>query len=128
VNSTPPLKRHSGLRIVPIRGKGRGVVCNRLLKKGTLLEVAPIIKMTKDDKIPDACILSNYPFEWDEAPYERAFVIGIIALLNHSSDPNCWTECDIENDVFRVRALKDIPAGTELVHDYGVDPWFKYKK
>lgn len=127
MNSTPPLTRHTGLRLVPIAGKGRGVITTRPLKKGTLLEVAPIIKLTPDDEIPDQCVLSNYPFEWDEAPYTKAFVIGIVALLNHSSKPNCWTECDLERDVFRVRALMDIPANTELVHDYGVDPWFKMR-
>lgn len=128
MNSTPPLTRHSGLRVVPIAGKGRGVITTKALKKGTLLEVAPIIKLTADDTIPDECILSNYPFEWDEPPFKRAFVIGIIALLNHSKKPNCWSECDLEKDVFRLRTLHDVEAGVELVHDYGVDPWFKMKK
>lgn len=36
------------------------------------------------------------------------------SYMNHSCDPNCWLDSD-----FSMVARKDIPAGAELVVDYG---------
>ncbi len=115
------------LKLVTVEGKGRGVVANRPIKKGKLIEAGPIIRMKKKDKIPKDCVLSNYPFEWDDKPWNRAFPLGWAGLLNHSDKPNCKIECNIEGEVLEITAIKSIAKGEELVWDYGIKPWFDVK-
>jgi hypothetical protein len=117
--------RRDLVKLVPIDGKGRGVVATKRIKQDTLIEAAPVVRMTKRDILPARTVLSHYPFEWDEAPYEQAFALGWIALVNHSDTPNCRCEVDFEDQVIRIFSLVDIPRGTELSHNYGVTPWFE---
>ena len=116
------------LELVPIKGKGRGVIATRAIAKGTLVEQSPVIKMKKADRLDRSTVLSHYPFEWDEKPYVQAFPLGFAGLLNHSDEPNCKIETDIEGDVLCIYTLRDIAAGEELVWNYGIDPWFDVAK
>lgn len=116
------------LELVPIAGKGRGVIATRAIKKGVVVEAGPVIKMKKADRLDRSTVLSHYPFEWDEKPYVQAFPLGWAGLLNHSDTPNCKIEADIENDVLEIRTLRKIEAGEELVWNYGIDPWFDVAK
>ena len=116
------------LELVAIKGKGRGVVTKRAIKKGVMIEAGPVIKMTDDDALDRSTVLSHYPFQWDEPPYTQAFPLGWAGLLNHSDTPNCKIESDIEGDVLCIETLRPIKAGEELVWDYGIDPWFDVKK
>ena len=116
------------LELVPIKGKGRGVVATRAIKKGTIVEAGPVIKMKKKDRLDRTTVLSHYPFQWDEPPYVHAFPLGYAGLLNHSDKPNCKIESDIEGDVLCIETLRDIKPGEELVWNYGIDPWFKVTK
>ena len=112
------------LKLVPIDGKGRGVIATSAIKKGKLIEASPVIKMKKADRLDRSTVLSHYPFEWDEAPYVQAFPLGFAGLLNHSDKPNCKIEADIEGDVLCIYAIKAIAKGDELTWNYGIDPWF----
>jgi SET domain-containing protein len=113
------------LQLVPIRGKGRGVIATRPIARGKLVEASPVIRMKKRDRLDRSSVLSNYPFEWDDPPYVQAFPLGFAGLLNHSATPNCKIEADIEGEVLCIYTLKNVPAGAELTWDYGIDPWFK---
>jgi SET domain-containing protein len=112
------------LKLVPIDGKGRGVVTTRAIKRGRLVEASPVIKMKKRDRLDRSTVLSHYPFEWNQPPYVQAFPLGFAGLLNHSDTPNCKIESDIKGEVLCTYALRDIAAGEELVWNYGIDPWF----
>jgi|JI10StandDraft_1071094.scaffolds.fasta_scaffold28647_7 SET domain-containing protein len=116
------------LELVPIKGKGRGVVATRAISKGTIVEAGPVIKMKKRDRLDRSTVLSHYPFQWDEPPYVHAFPLGYAGLLNHSDKPNCKIESDIEGDVLCIETIADIAPGDELVWNYGIDPWFKVSK
>ena len=116
------------LKLVPIAGKGRGVVTTRAIKKGKLIEAGPVIRMKKVDRLDRSTVLSNYPFEWKDKPYVQAFPLGYAGLLNHSDTPNCKIESDIEGDVLCIETLRRIKAGEELTWNYGIDPWFKVTK
>ncbi len=113
------------LKLVPIKGKGRGVVTTRPIKRGRLVEASPVIRMKKRDRLDRSTVLSHYPFEWDDPPYVHAFPLGFAGLLNHSSTPNCKIEADIAGEVLCIYTLKPVPAGEELTWDYGIDPWFE---
>ncbi len=119
---TPPGDR---IDLVPLPGKGRGVVATRRIRKGTLIEAAPVIRLTKRDRPQRSSVLSHYPFAWNDPPYVEAFALGYAGLLNHSKDPNCWLEVDVKAQVIRIWADATIAAGTELTYDYGVDVWFE---
>lgn len=112
-------------KLVPIPGKGRGLVATRRISRGTLIEAAPVIPFRKKDRPAARSVLSSYPFEWPDPPYIECFVLGYAALLNHSEKPNCRAESDVEDQVMRVYAAKTIEAGTELTWNYGVEPWFE---
>ena len=116
------------LRLVPIKGKGRGVVTTRPIKRGKLVEASPVIRMKKRDRLDRSTVLSHYPFEWNQPPYVQAFPLGFAGLLNHSDKPNCKIESDIKGEVLCTYALRDIKAGEELVWNYGIDPWFDVAK
>jgi SET domain-containing protein len=115
------------LKLVPIEGKGRGVVTTRAIKRGKLVEASPVIRMKKRDRLDRSTVLSHYPFEWNQPPYVQAFPLGFAGLLNHSDTPNCKIESDIEGDVLCIETLRAIKPGEELVWDYGIDPWFDVK-
>lgn len=117
--------RRDLVKLVPIDGKGRGVVAIKRIPKDTLIEAAPVVRMTKRDILPSRTVLSHYPFQWEEPPYEQAFALGWVALVNHSDRPNCRCEVDFEDQVIRIYTLTAIPRGVELSHNYGVDPWFE---
>ena len=116
------------LKLVPIKGKGRGVITTRPLKRNKLVEAGPVIRMKKRDRLDRSTVLSHYPFEWNQPPYVQAFPLGFAGLLNHSDTPNCKIESDIKGEVLCTYALRDIKAGEELVWNYGIDPWFDVAK
>lgn len=120
--------RRDLVKLMPVPGKGRGVIARRAIPKGTLIEAAPVIRMKKGDRLDRSTILSHYPFEWPDPPYVQAFVLGWIALLNHSDAPNCRSEVDVKAEVIRCWTATDIKKGAELTHDYGIAPWFKVAK
>ena len=116
------------LKLVPIEGKGRGVVTTRPIKRGKLVEASPVIRMKKRDRLDRSTVLSHYPFEWNQPPYMQAFPLGFAGLLNHSDTPNCKIESDIAGEVLCTYALRNIAPGEELVWNYGIDPWFDVAK
>lgn len=112
------------LQLVDMPGKGRGVIATRSIKRGKLVEKAPIIKMKKRDRLTRETVLSHYPFEWPQAPYVQAFPLGFAGLLNHSAAPNCKIERDMKGETLDIYTLRDIAPGEELTWNYGIDPWF----
>jgi SET domain-containing protein len=70
--------------------------------------------------------LAHYPFIWDKE--NDALVLGIISLVNHSSDPNCITHYDFDDEMISLVAIRDIKAGEEIVYRYGSPVWFEELK
>lgn len=112
------------LKLVTIKGKGRGVVTTKPIRRGKLVEAGPVIRMKKRDRLDRSTVLSHYPFEWNQPPYVHAFPLGYAGLLNHSDTPNCKIEADIEGEVLCIYTLRNVAAGEELMWNYGIDPWF----
>lgn len=113
------------LKLVPIKGKGRGVITTRPIKRNKIVEAGPVIRMKKRDRLDRSTVLSHYPFEWLDPPYVAAFPLGFAGLLNHSDTPNCKIEGDIKGEVLCITTLRKIEAGEELTWSYGIDPWFE---
>ena len=113
------------LKLVPIEGKGRGVITTRPINRGKLVEASPVIRMKKVDRLDRSTVLSHYPFEWNDPPYVQACPLGFAGLLKHSETPNCKIESDIKGEVLCTYTLRNIEAGEELTWNYGIPAWFE---
>ena len=101
--------------------RGWGVFCAKPIKKGTIFERAPIIFLPAKvwNRTSDTPI-ESYRFSfWGDA---CAIVLGYGSLYNHShDDANCTYDVDRPSRTFAFSATQDIPAHTEILHDYNWD-------
>jgi hypothetical protein len=110
---------HSGLRIIDIPGKGRGVVCLSPIKKGEILEVSPVIVMShKEQELLDQTLMHDYIFLWGEDQPQCALALGYVSMYNHSYDSNCEYQMYTDQELIEIFAVKNIAAGTELTINY----------
>ncbi len=108
---------------------GRGIFAIRNIKKGELIEIAPVLVIPKKEwKLMRKSILSNYVFWWKKA---KAIALGYGSLYNHSYTPNARYITNMENQSIDFYARKDIRKGEEIMINYNGDPkdlsplWFK---
>jgi hypothetical protein len=122
------------LRIAERGGRGRGVVAERPIRAGELIERSPVIVVPAEDRrAVDGSNVGNYIFMWEhgstgEDIYSQegrvAVVLGYASLVNHSHEPNCRFVRYIEAQALDLIAIRDIAAGEELTFDYGMTLWF----
>lgn len=136
--SREPVIVHSGarvpLRIVSLGARGRGVVAEREIAGGELVERAPVLVIPEADRAAvDPTNVGNYIFMWEHDTvaqdlYARkgraAVVLGYTSLLNHADAANCDFVRYIDALAIDLVALRDIAAGEELTIDYGLTLWF----
>ena len=123
------------LVIEPTGQKGRGVFSTEDLRKGTVVEVSPVIVMSREDrKLLDQTLLHDYIFEWGEDPKGCCMALGYIPIYNHSYRSNCEYEMDFEEELITVKTVRFIKAGEELLINYNGDwnnekpVWFDVKE
>lgn len=101
---------------------GRGVFANTDLKKNMILEVAPVIVMSKKDRtFIDQTLLHDYIFEWGEQHNQCCMALGYVPLYNHSYRSNCEYEMNFKRQTITVKTVKAIKAGEELTINYNGD-------
>ncbi len=106
--------------------KGRGVFALRNIKKGEIIEVAPVVPVSKESVVENGEAPDGYLLEWD-GMYENeeyCMPLGYIMLYNHSDKPTMEMESDIEEYTITVKATRDIKVGEELTWNYACDIWF----
>jgi SET domain-containing protein len=107
------------LHILPSPDRGRGIFTSDFIAKGTILEVAPVILMTKADRIfLDKTLLHDYIFEWEEDAGTCCMALGYVPIYNHSYVSNCEYEMDFDAQIIKVKAIRDIEQGEELFINY----------
>lgn len=101
-------------------GKGRGMFTRKSIKAGTLIETAPVIVMTHEERLHiDQTVLHNYIFEWQPDGQELCcMALGLIPMYNHAYRSNCEYYMDYDNNEIFVQAVRDIGAGEELTINY----------
>jgi len=107
--------------------RGWGVFCETKIPKGRIFERAPIIYLpAKTFKRTSDTPIESYRFSfWGDS---CAIVLGFGSLYNHSEEgANSVHDCDRKSRTYTFRALKDIPAHSEIFHDYNWDS-SEYKK
>jgi SET domain-containing protein len=120
------------LFLAPSPGRGRGVFTEVPIEKGTILEIAPVIVLSANERaFIDQTRLHDYIFLWGEHSDQCAMALGYVPMYNHRSPSNCEYEMEWDTELIRIRAVQDIEAGEELFinyqgdHDNTSPVWFK---
>jgi len=115
--------------------KGRGVFTNMAIKADTIIEVAPVIVMSKEDRqLLDKTLLHDYIFEWGKLKDKCCMALGLVPMYNHSYKSNCEYFMDFEEDTIAVKTVRNIKKGEELTINYNGDwndpakLWFEVSK
>lgn len=120
-NLTPFLPSHIFVARTPDRG--RGVFTSKSIKKGTVIEVAPMIVFSEKDRLViNDTFLYEYYFEWGDRGRKGALALGFGSLYNHSYTPNAKYNPDFNLNVLEFEAHRDIKAWEEITVNYNLDP------
>ena len=111
---------------------GKGVFTKEAIEKGSIVEIAPVIVMEKEDRrILDQTLLHDYIFEWGQDKHQCCVALGYVSMYNHSYQANCEYEMDYEKELMTIKSVQYIPPGEELFINYNGDwnnkkpVWFK---
>jgi hypothetical protein len=116
------------LILKPALNKGRGVFTTQKIVKNTVIENAPVIVMSAEDrKILDKTLLHDYIFEWGINKDKCCMALGLVPIYNHSYQSNCEYFMDFENESIEVKTTREIEKGEELTINYNGD-WDDGKK
>lgn len=107
------------LFIAPTEKMGRGVFTAEDIPAGTIVEVAPVLVMSREErKLLDQTLLHDYIFEWDTDKGQCCMALGYVPVYNHSYRSNCEYEMDREQERISIRSVHFIKAGEELFINY----------
>ena len=110
------------LYVAPTDRMGRGMFTQANLRKNTLIEIAPVIVMSRADRaMLDQTLLHDYIFEWGDQAQSCCMALGYVPLYNHSYRSNCEYEMDFARELIRVKTVRAVKAGEELFINYNGD-------
>lgn len=110
------------LYIVATVNKGRGVFTKEKIAKDTVIEISPVIVMSKEDRVfLDKTLLHDYIFEWGEQKDKCAMALGLVPMYNHSYKSNCEYFMDFTDDTIMVKSVREIKKGEEVTINYNGD-------
>lgn len=112
------------IKVKTTRHKGRGVFANCRIRKGEIIEVAPVIVLSRQEEMVLSKMrrIYNFCYNWGSNEKQTAFVMGCGSFYNHSYDPNITHYNLPKQKVVVFRALRDITKGEELTHNYNGSP------
>ena len=107
--------------------KGRGVFALRDFKKGEVIEVSPVVTVSKKNVKENGDAPDGYLLQWDEDTKgeEYCMPLGYVMMYNHSRNPSIEMENDMANYIITVRAARNIKTGEELTWNYACELWFE---
>lgn len=122
------------LTIAPSSKGGRGVFTTINLKIGTIIEISPVLVLSKNERaIVEQTLLYNYIFEWGKTGKKAAIGLGYLSLYNHDYNANADYTMDFENAIMKITTVKKIEKGEEIFINYNANPsdntpiWFNAK-
>ncbi len=111
------------LKVKWTRRNGRGVYANCAIAKGEVIEIAPVIVLSRREaRVVDALPLASHMYQWGPDGKQSAFVMGFASFYNHSYSPNARYSAREKSKGVVFRAIKDIALGEEITHNYNGDP------
>ena len=116
------------LYVQAIPKKGRAVFTSETISEDTIIEISPVIVMTKEERTYlDKTLLHDYIFEWGEQQDQCCMALGLIPIYNHSYTSNCEYYMDFEEQMILIKTVRKVDAGEELTINYNRD-WNDDKK
>ncbi len=107
------------LFIAPTDSMGRGVFTSEDIDAGVVIEMAPVIVMSGEErKLLDQTLLHDYIFEWGDDLKRCCMALGYVPVYNHSYQSNCEYEMDFEEQLINIKTVRTIKAGEELFINY----------
>jgi hypothetical protein len=129
------LGRLQCLYIAETLQKGLGIFTHKQIKKGTVLEVAPVIVMPlSEKKFLDKTLLHDYIFLWGAKEERCAMALGWVPLYNHSYTSNCEYEMNFATNEMMILSTRTIKTGEEITINYNgrwndaTKVWFDVKE
>jgi uncharacterized protein len=115
--------------------RGRGVFSSENIAAGRIIEVAPVIVMSREEKrILDSTLLHDYIFLWGHDETQCCVALGYVSVYNHDYRSNAEYEMDFETNTIRVKTIREIKKGEEVFINYNgtwndeTPVWFDAKK
>ena len=110
------------LVLAPSAGMGRGVFTVDRIDADTVIEIAPVLVMSAQERILlDQTLLHDYLFEWGPDAKQCCMALGYVPMYNHSYSANCEYEMDYAEEVIRIKTVRAIEKGEELFINYNGD-------
>jgi len=99
--------------------KGRAVHTASVIHAKSIIEICPIIILSKDDTLKiHKTLLHDYYFLWEKEKGSSAIALGYGSLYNHSVTPNAEFQLVYGDNEIHIIALEDIQAGDEITINY----------
>ena len=112
----------SYLQIKNTTTKGRGVFTNQDIETDTIVEVAPVIVLGKNDRENiDKTLLHDYIFQWGHNTNLCCMALGYVPIYNHAYKSNCEYIMDYDTDSIIIKTITNISEGEELTINYNGD-------
>jgi SET domain-containing protein len=100
-------------------GMGRGVFTVEDIPINTVIEISPVIIMSREERqLLDKTLLHDYIFEWGVEKDKCCMALDYVAVYNHSYKSNCEHEMNYEERTINIKTIRDIKAGEELFINY----------
>lgn len=110
------------LHIQSTNGKGRGIFTTDAIEADAIVEIAPVIVMSGNDrKLLDQTKLHDYIFEWGEQKEQCCMALGWVPVYNHAAKSNCEYFMDFEEETILIKTVRQIEEGEELTINYNGD-------
>ncbi len=110
------------LLVAATNNMGRGVFTTENLAKEMVIEIAPVLVMSKEERLLlDKTLLHDYIFEWGNDTKQCCMALGYVPLYNHSYKSNCEYEMDFDEQIISIKTVRFIKAGEELFINYNGD-------
>ena len=99
--------------------RGRGVFTSERLPGGKLIEVAPVIVMSREERmLLDQTLLHDYIFFWGENDAACCVALGYVSIYNHHYQSNAEYEMDFMARLIRIKTIRPIKKGEEIFINY----------
>ncbi|KAJ6557398.1 cytidine deaminase-like protein, partial [Mycena vulgaris] len=123
--SSRPYLNNSLCVIKNSQGKGRGVFAARAIASHTVVEISPVILLTKEEYETHGRFtsLDEYTFKWKNG--SRAVALGLGSLFNHSNFPNVSYKIDSSTDSIHYTTTRNVEPDEEMCIYYGSNHWFE---
>ena len=109
----------SGLFIARAGKKGKGVFTEKNIPANTIIEIAPVIVLSAEDrKIIEDTKLNYYIFEWGDDITKAVVALGYVSMYNHETNSSCEYQMDYKKETISIKTVRKIKAGEEITINY----------